>query len=262
MECNRNKQVSLRGWNKLTLCPWRYACCCGFSFTFRIPNSAIRIWIRQLFWMIPYYFSICPVSRADPFVFHLPNDTLLILNRGGEICSLLHKGQRLGVLRQVRFLKEKPHCWQVAGSRVKPLWCADFSICMRWSRTSFSLIPNNFEISRKSRASSSKASAIFFLRVDMLSIFKLTSESYQTLLIDWPNDSLTWWLTESMIWLTFFWMTPLITINIALRIWLKNSVRRFGILLSFRLWENSELRNPKSAFEYANFFRDDTLIHF
>ena len=120
----------------------------------------------------------------------LPNYTLLILNRGGEICSLLHKGQRPGVLRRVRFLKEKPHCWQEAGSRVKPLWCTDFSICMRWSRTSFSFIPNNFEISRKSRESPSKASAIFFLKVDILSIFKLTSESYQTLLIGWPNYSM------------------------------------------------------------------------
>ena len=122
---------------------------------------------------------------------HLPNDTLLILNRGGEICSLLHKGQRPGVLRRVRFLKEKPHCWQEAGSRVKPLWFADFSICMRWSRTSFSLIPNNFEMSRKSSESPSNASAIFFLKVDILSIFELTSGFYRTLLIDWPDDSIT-----------------------------------------------------------------------
>ena len=105
--------------------------------------------------------TIIHISRPDTGVF------ILILNRGGEICSLLHKGHRPGVLRRVRFLKEKPHCWQEAGSRVKPLWCADFSICMRWSRTSFSLIPNNFEISRKSRESPSKASAIFFLKVDI-----------------------------------------------------------------------------------------------
>jgi hypothetical protein len=70
------------------------------------------------------------------------------------------------------------------------------------------LIPNNFEISRKSRASSSKAPAIFFLRVDMLSIFKLTSGSHQILLIDWPNDSLTWWPTASMIWPTLLWRPP------------------------------------------------------
>ena len=120
-----------------------------------------------------------------------PNYTLLILNRGGEICSLLQTGQRPGVLRRVRFLKEKPHCWQEAGSTVKPLWCTDFSIWLRWSRTSFSLIPNNFEISRKSRDSPSKVSAIFFLKVDILSIFKLTTEFYQTLLIDWPNCSMT-----------------------------------------------------------------------
>ena len=130
------------------------------------------------------------------------------------MCSLLHKGQRPGVLRRVRFLNEKPHCWQEAGSIVKPLWCADFSICIRWSRTSLSLIPNNFEISRKSRASSSKASAIFFLRVDILSFFKLTSESYQTLHIDWPNDSLTWWLTALMLWPTSLWMTPTTPINL------------------------------------------------
>ena len=105
------------------------------------------------------------------------------------MCSLLHKGQRPGVLRRVRFLKKKPHCRQVAGSIVKPLWCADFSICIRWSRTSFSLIPNNFEISRKSRKSPSNASAIFFLKVSILSVFKLTSEFYRTLLIDWPKDS-------------------------------------------------------------------------
>ena len=179
-----------------SLCSWRYALC---DLLLRGPT---------FLWRTPLHLCICLVSRADPFVFHLPNDTLLILNRGEEICSLLHKGQRLGVLRRVRFLKEKPHWWQEAGSRVKPLWCADFSICMRWSRTSFSLIPNNFGISRKSRASSSKASAIFFLMVDILSIFKLTLESYQTLLIDWPNYSLTWWLTASMIWSTFLWMTP------------------------------------------------------
>ena len=119
-------------------------------------------------------------SQLSPSIL-LPNHTLLILNRGGEMCSLLHRGQRLGVLRRVRFLKEKPHCWQEAGSTVKPLWCADFSICMRWSRTSFSFIPNNFEISRKSRESSSKASAIFFLKVDILSIFELTSEFYRPL---------------------------------------------------------------------------------
>ena len=115
------------------------------------------------------------------------NNTLLILNRGGEICSFLQTGQRLGVLRRVRFLKEKPHCWQEAGSIVKPR-CTDFSICMRWSRTSFSLIPNNCEISRKSRDSPSKASAIFFLKVN-ISIIKLSSEFYQDLLMEYPKWS-------------------------------------------------------------------------
>jgi len=48
--------------------------------------------------------TIIHISRPDTGVF------ILILNRGGEICSLLHKGHRPGVLRRVRFLKEKPHC--------------------------------------------------------------------------------------------------------------------------------------------------------
>ena len=115
----------------------------------------------------------------------------LILNLGAEICSLLQTGQRLGVLRRVRFLKEKPHCWQKAGSSVRRLGWTDLSICMRWSRASLSLIPNNCEISRKSRDSPSKASAIFFLKVD-ISIFKLSSEFCQDSLMEypkWSNDS-------------------------------------------------------------------------
>jgi hypothetical protein len=51
------------------------------------------------------------------------------------------------------------------------------------------LIPNNFEMSRKSRDSPSRASAIFFLKVDILSIFKLAPKFCQTLLNDWRNDS-------------------------------------------------------------------------
>jgi len=156
--------------------------------------------VRSPNWGGPTFLGMTPVFMSRVKIRHRydlttsilwPNYTLLILNRGGEICSLLHKGQRPGVLRRVRFLKEKPHRWQEAGSIAKPLWCTDFSICMRWSRTSFSLIPNNFEISLKSRESPSNASAIFFLKVDILSIFKLTSEFYQTLLIDWPNCSMT-----------------------------------------------------------------------
>jgi len=44
-----------------------------------------------------------------------------ILNRGGEICSLLQTGQRPGVFSRVLFLKENPHCLQEAGSAVSRL---------------------------------------------------------------------------------------------------------------------------------------------
>jgi hypothetical protein len=73
-------------------------------------------WITSFFLEMSRFRTCPPVLYSYPFYFlHYPsilldNDTLLILNRGGEICSLLHKGQRPGVLRRVRFLKEKPHC--------------------------------------------------------------------------------------------------------------------------------------------------------
>jgi len=118
------------------------------------------------YYQCPKILAMSPIqSPLFPYLFS--SEEWLILNRGGEICSLLQTGQRPGVLRRVRFLKEKPHCLQEAGSAVRRLGCTDFAICSRWSRASLSLIPNNFEISRKSRHCPSKASAIFFLKVNI-----------------------------------------------------------------------------------------------
>ncbi len=79
--------------------------------------------------------------------------------------SLLQTGHRPGVLRRERFLKENPQCKQEAGSIINFFEPADLEICSRWSSTSRSLMPNLREISRRSRDSSSRASAILFLGV-------------------------------------------------------------------------------------------------
>ena len=53
----------------------------------------------------------------------------LILNRGGEIDSLLQTGQRPGVFSRVLFLKANPHCLQQAASAIRRSGWTDLAIC-------------------------------------------------------------------------------------------------------------------------------------
>ena len=77
----------------------------------------------------PVALKIQRIQTLSPYL--LTSEDWLILNRGGDICSLLQTGQRPGVFRRVRFLKEKPHCLQEAGSAVRHLGCTDLAMCLR-----------------------------------------------------------------------------------------------------------------------------------
>ena len=104
-----------------------------------------------------------PLSSPDSSASDLQVST--IWNLGGDIDSLLQRGQWPGVLRRVRFLNEKLHRLQWAGSMLSRLGRKDLVTCCRWSRASFSFIPKSCESSLRSRHSLSSASAILCLMV-------------------------------------------------------------------------------------------------